>query len=161
VRTQGKLIRVIEGQPFPTRHEFQTSIHANPGFRWKNHGGAFARVLGTVPLAADGSFNLEVPADRLLHLQVLDSDRHVVGNQTFWMYARPGEKRACVGCHEPRNISVPAQGDVQALKTPPLRAVPHGGEFSYRAKSWFKGELPDELEERTRTVRAVNLIGRQ
>lgn len=161
VRTQGKLIRVIEGQPFPTRHEFQTSVHANPGFRWKNHGGTFARVLGTVPLAADGSFNVEVPADRLLHLQVLDSDRRVVGNQTFWMYARPGEKRACVGCHEPRNISVSSQGDILALKASPLRALPEGGEFSYRAKTWFKGELPDELEERTRTARAVNLIGRQ
>src|SRR5262245_41301975 len=72
VRTRGKLIRVIEGQPFQTRHEFQTSVHANPGFRWKNHGGSFARVLGTIPLASDGSFNIEVPADRLLQLQVLD-----------------------------------------------------------------------------------------
>jgi len=34
-------------------------------------------------------------------------------------------------------------------------------EFSYRAKAWMKGYLPDEVEERTRTVRAVNLLGRQ
>jgi len=34
-----------------------------------------------VPLASDGSLYLQVPADRLLHLQVLDSDRRVVGNQ--------------------------------------------------------------------------------
>ena len=30
----------------------------------------------------------------------------------------------------------------------------------YRAKAWFKGHLPAEIEERTRTVRAVNLLGR-
>ncbi len=36
-----------------------------------------------------------------------------------------------------------------------------GDEFTYRAKPWFKGHLPDEIEERTRTVRAVNLLGRQ
>ena len=31
------------------------------------------RVLGIVPLAADGSFHVTVPADRLLHCQILDS----------------------------------------------------------------------------------------
>ena len=35
-----------------------------------------------------------------------------------------------------------------------------GGEFTYRAKMWNKGTLPDEGEQRTRTVHAVNLIGR-
>ena len=38
--------------------------------------------------------------------------------------------------------------------------LPTGGEFSYRAKAWLKGAIPDECEERTRTVRAVSLIGR-
>lgn len=161
VKSRGKLLRVIEGQPITARHESQKNVHANPGYRWKNHGGTFARVLGTVPLAADGSFSVEVPADRLLHLQVLDSDRRVIGNQTFWMYARPGEKRACVGCHEPRDVSVPAPADVLALKTAPLQTLPRGGELTYRAKSWLKGVLPDEAEERTRTVRGVNLLGRQ
>lgn len=41
-----------------------------------------------------------------------------------------------------------------------VKCLPTGGEFSYRAKAWLKGILPDECEERTRTVRAVNLIGR-
>ena len=38
--------------------------------------------------------------------------------------------------------------------------LPHGNEFTYRAKAWCKGHLPPEIEERTRTVRAVNLLGR-
>jgi len=40
------------------------------------------------------------------------------------------------------------------------RLLPSGDEFSYRAKAWFKGHLPAEIDERTRTVHAVNLLGR-
>jgi hypothetical protein len=160
VALRGKLVRVVEGLPAVARHH----THLNKkGEAWKNHTGTHARVLGTVPLAADGSFNVDIPADRLLHFQVLDSDRKVVGNQQIWMYARPGETRGCVGCHEKpdatahmRNRKFP-----QAAKTAPIKCLPTGGEFSYNAKLWNKGRLSDEGEERTRTVRAVNLISRQ
>ena len=160
VRTRGKLLRVIEGQPFVSRHESQKSAVVSSENRWKNHGGTHARVLGTVPLAADGSFFIEAPADRLLQLQVLDSDRQVLGNQTFWMYARPGETRGCVGCHEPADSSTPSASVSLAVQRAALETLPRGGEFSYRAKTWLKGVLPDETEERSRTVRAVNLMGR-
>ena len=156
-RERGKLVRIIEGQPITGRHFTHTS---KGGFAWKNHVGTLARVLGTVPLAADGSFFVEVPADRLLHCQVLDSDRRVVGNQLIWMYARPGETKSCVGCHEfPDTAPVTAPAS-QSARTAPLECLPTGGEFSYRAKAWQKGRLREEAEERTRTVRAVNLPGR-
>jgi hypothetical protein len=160
VANRGKLVRVIEGQAVVSRHETQNSLHGTDDNRWKNHAGTHARVLGTVPLAADGSFYLEVPADRLLHLQVLDSDRRVLGNQTFWMYARPGETRSCIGCHETPDISNAPPAMPLALLDEPFQALPRGDEFSYRAKSWLKGVLPDEAEDRNRMVRAVNLIGR-
>jgi hypothetical protein len=51
-------------------------------------------------------------------------------------------------------------GFPQAAKTAPIDCLPTGGEFSYRAKLWNKGTLTDEGKERTRTVRAVNLITR-
>ncbi len=154
---RGKFIRVIEGRPVVSRHENQNNRPTN---RWKNHGGTFARVLGTVPLAADGSFHVEVPADRLLHLQVLDGDRRVVNNQMFWLYARPGETRSCIGCHEAPDTAQLSNRFPAAAAVEPVKCLPTGGEFSYRAKAWLKGILPDECEERTRTVRAVNLIGR-
>lgn len=157
VTARGKFVRIIEGQPIISRHETQQNRPTN---RWKNHGGTHARVLGTVPLAADGSFFVEVPADRLLHLQVLDADRFVLANQTFWMYARPGETRSCVGCHENRNNTHLPNHFAPTAKIPPIKILPSGDEFSYRAKAWLKGILPDEAEARTRTVRAVNLIGR-
>ncbi len=158
VRSRGKLIRVIEGMPVVSRHQTQQN---HPGNRWRNHGGTHARVLGTAPLAADGSFFAEVPADRLIHLQVLDSDRQVVGNQLIWMYARPGEMRSCIGCHEKPDTVQLSDRFPPVAETRPIRFLPNGGEFTYRAKAWRKGILPDEAEERGRTVRAVNLIGRQ
>lgn len=157
VEREGRLLRVIEGRPIVARHETQQNRPTN---RWKNHGGTHARVLGTMPLAPDGSFFVKVPADRLLQLQILDSDRRVVGNQLFWMYARPGETRSCVGCHEQRDSTHLPDHFARAAKIAPVEMLPSGDEFSYRAKAWLKGVLPDEAEERTRTVRAVNLMGR-
>ena len=155
VRQRGRLVRLVEGVPMVARH----STHTNPWPVWQNHGGTFARILGTAPLAADGSFHLEVPADRLLHLQVLDSDRRVVGNQLTWIYTRPGEVKSCVGCHENPH-SLAAGSEPLAAGEAPLNFLPDGEEFTYRAKAWFKGSLPGEIEERTRTVHAVNLLGR-
>ena len=155
VARRGKLVRLIEGVPVVSRHSTQT----NAWPVWKNHGGTFARVLGTVPLAADGSFYVDVPADRLMHFQVLDSDRRVLGNQRTWIYPRPGETKSCVGCHEDPHTTT--QGRVPlALGQPPIELLPSGDELRYRAKAWFKGYLPAEIEHRTRTVRAVNLLSR-
>ena len=155
VRRRGRLVRLIEGVPAVSRH----STHTNPWPVWQNHGGTLARVLGTAPLAPDGSFYCEAPADRLLHLQVLDSDRRVVGNQITWIYPRPGETKSCAGCHENPHTTPPTNNPL-ASHHAPLRFLPSGSEFQYRAKAWFKGSLPPEIEERTRTVRAVNLLAR-
>ncbi|MDZ7616507.1 MAG: HEAT repeat domain-containing protein, partial [Patescibacteria group bacterium] len=130
VRQRGKLVRVIEGLPQVARHQ----THTNHGLPWKNHGGATGRVLGTVPLAADGSFAVETPADRFVHLQVLDSDRYVVGNQLLWMYVRPGESKGCVGCHEqPDTASESDREFPLALLNRPVATLPTGDDqFRYR-----------------------------
>jgi len=165
VTNRGKFVRVIEGQPQVSRHSSQHNLDydgsVKRGLRWKNHGGTIGRILGTTPLASDGSFYVEIPADRLVHIQILDSDRRVLGNQTFWLYARPGETRSCVGCHEDRNNTAQPGHFAQAAQTTPVSMLPSGDEFSYLAKAWMKGWLPDEIEERTRTVRAINMMGRQ
>lgn len=153
---RGRIVRLIEGTPVVGRHSTQTG----PEPVWKNHGGTLARVLGMAPLAPDGSFACELPADRLVHFQVLDSDRRVVGNQLTWINVRPGETKSCAGCHEDRH-SATTPHDPLASHQAPLRFLPSGDEFTYRAKAWMKGHLPEEVEERTRTVRAVNLLGRQ
>ncbi len=155
VRMKGRYVRLIEGVPQIGRHSSHTS-HSHKV--WQNHGGTLGRVLGTAPLAADGSFYVEAPSNRLMHFQVLDSDRRVVGNQITWMYPAGGETKSCVGCHEPIHTTTNAL-DPLALHQRPIDFTPVGNEFTYRAKAWFKGSLPNAIEERTRTARSVNLIG--
>ena len=155
VPVRGRYVRLIEGTAAPARH----STHTNVYEVWQNHGGTFARVLGTYPLASDGSFHAEAPADRLLHFQVLDSDRRVVGNQKTWIYPRPGEIRSCTGCHENPGTTTRGNNPLAAHEQP-ADFLPNGREFTYRAKAWFKGSLPDEIEERTRSARSVNVMGR-
>jgi hypothetical protein len=156
VKQRGKYIRIVEGLPTIQRH----ATHRG-GTVWKNHGGATGRVWATLPLAADGSFHMEIPADRMFHLQVLDSDRRVVGNELIWHYARPGESKGCFGCHDNPNRTPPRiERFPAATRKDALQALPRGGDLRYRAKMWFKGTAPWSREERMRTVNAVNLLGR-
>ncbi len=156
VKERGKFIRVVEGIPTITRHQ----SHADGGIAWRNHGGAVGRVFGTVPLAADGSFSLELPSDRLFHFQVLDGDRRVMGNELIWQYVRPQEIKGCVGCHESPDATPSLPSFPLAQKVAPVACFPHGDEMQYHAKMWFKGWAPDEREERMRTVNSTTILGR-
>lgn len=156
VKERGKYIRVVEGIPTVTRHQ----THTSKSTAWRNHGGALGRVFGTTPLAADGSFSLELPSDRLFHFQVLDSDRRVVGNELIWQSVRPKETKGCVGCHENPDATPSLANFPLAQKSAPVKCLPYGNEMQYHAKMWTKGWAPDEREERMRTVNSINILGR-
>jgi hypothetical protein len=56
-------------------------------------------LLGRQDLAADGSFYVEVPADRPLRIEMLDGAGRAVRSEHGWFWMRPSEQRICVGCH--------------------------------------------------------------
>ena len=58
------------------------------------------RVLGTVPVEADGSAFFRVPAKTPISVQPLDADGSALALMRSWMTAMPGEKLSCVGCHD-------------------------------------------------------------
>jgi hypothetical protein len=58
-----------------------------------------AVLLGKQDLAADGSFYVEVPADRPLRIELLDGAGGEVRSEGTWFWMRPSEQRICVGCH--------------------------------------------------------------
>lgn len=156
VKERGKYVRIVEGMPMVARHG--TGINGGQG--WMNHGGLIARILGLVPVTPDGAFFIKLPADRNFHIQILDSDGYVVGNELNWHYVRPAETVGCMGCHEKPNSSAAAQrGIPSTVPIPPIRCLPVGGEMIYRAKNWKKW-LDDENEERKRTVNSMNILGR-
>ncbi len=54
---------------------------------------------GSVPIAADGSVAVFVPAGRALSWQIGAPDGTPVVRERYWLSLQPGEIRACDGCH--------------------------------------------------------------
>ncbi|MDR1478435.1 MAG: hypothetical protein LBJ00_05785, partial [Planctomycetaceae bacterium] len=48
----------------------------------------------------------------------------------------------------------------QALRAPRPTLLPTASPLTFQAKAWFKGHLPQEREERQRTVQAANWFAR-
>ena len=69
--------------------------------------GVSEELLGEVPVEADGSFFLEVPARTPLRWQTLDADGAVLQAQRSWVWVMPREGRGCIGCHEDRELAPP------------------------------------------------------
>jgi len=167
IARRGKWIRIIEGQPL--LHKYARNSDGRPrsshnfDTELSNHQGTLGRVLATAPLAADGSFHAEVPADRLLQCQVLDADRQVIGNQIQWIYVRPGERKGCVGCHEKAETAPQTTPRGRAARTAPVAFLPIGNEFEYEARPWRRNDpiVLDSIEERLRTVLSLGLLARQ
>jgi cytochrome c553 len=83
------------------------------------------RILGTVPVEADGSAYFEVPALRPLFFVALDEHDLAVKRMQSFVSVMPGETTSCVGCHEQRTRTpVNVHGAPQALQRAPSRISP-------------------------------------
>jgi hypothetical protein len=100
-------LRVVEGRP------------RRPGDGQDATGLAPRRLLGEVDLAADGSFNVEVPADTPVELQLLDEDGLAL-RSCAWIWTRWKEARGCIGCHEDPERTPPNRF-VEAVQRPAAR----------------------------------------
>ena len=105
---------VVESLPKP--------INYTGGMDPLSYGGTFTleRVLGTVPVEADGSAHFEVPANRSLFVIALDRHDNSVKRMQSFFSVMPGETLSCVGCHESR-VQAPANAhdSLAALRRPP------------------------------------------
>ena len=68
---------------------------------------AGSKILGTIPIEKDGSFQVRVPAMTPLRFQLLDEDQNVLRSQRAWTWVMGNENRGCIGCHENRELSPP------------------------------------------------------
>ena len=84
------------------------------------------QVLGTVPVAGDGSAYFRIPANTPISVQPLDGDGKAIQLMRSWFTAMPGEKVACVGCHENR-LTSPATSAMASLRNPPSEITPWYG----------------------------------
>jgi hypothetical protein len=135
-----KHLRVVESpekQSFAEHQQWGGQGQQNPGMNWHDFNNK--RILGTVPVEADGSAYVEVPADTYVYFQLLDADGMMVQSMRSGTIIQPGERLGCVGCHEPRNSAPPppASMSLLALQEPPDALEGwHGPQrfFGYRAE---------------------------
>jgi hypothetical protein len=83
------------------------------------------RVLGTVPILADGSVSFNTPAGVPLHFQLLDGEYRALQTMRSFTSVMPGERRGCIGCHEVSGSAPPTGGPPpMALTRDPVAITP-------------------------------------
>lgn len=83
------------------------------------------RVLGTVPVEADGSVCFRAPVGLPLHFQLLDDRYRALQTMRSFTGVMPGESRGCVGCHEMHSTAPePPTKPMLALAGPPRAIEP-------------------------------------
>ncbi|MBN2316368.1 MAG: hypothetical protein JXM79_20745 [Sedimentisphaerales bacterium] len=116
-----KYLRVVESpeKRFWTHPSWGgQGVHC-PAINW--HSFENKRILGTVPVAEDGSAYFEVPSDRFVFFQLLDKDQMMVQSMRSGTIIQSGETTGCIGCHENRRTAPRQAGEKipLALKRPP------------------------------------------
>ncbi|MCP4452185.1 MAG: hypothetical protein GY809_12035, partial [Planctomycetes bacterium] len=118
-----KKLLVLEVLPMP--------IHYTGGMDPISYSGTFTleRVLGTIPVEADGSAYMELPALRSFFFVALDKHDNSVKRMQSFLSVMPGETTSCVGCHEHRTSAVKNgnQATPLALTREPSRVTPIPG----------------------------------
>ena len=101
-----KKLRVLEGVPVSAPDE---RVYLPPGASLPSRRPgstvdglpplARRRILGEIDVEKDGSFNIKVPANLPIELQILDGHGMAI-RSCSWIWAKNHEPRGCIGCHE-------------------------------------------------------------
>jgi hypothetical protein len=80
-------------------------------------------IVGTAPVAEDGSVGFEAPAGVPLLFQLVDENDMAVMSMRSFVYLQPDEEVSCVGCHEPRHgtpysAAMPQKVTYHSLESP-------------------------------------------
>ena len=105
-------------------------------YSYRNQGGHYfvgmeggwdvRRIIGTVPVEADGSVMFRIPANTPVSLQPLDEEGKALQQMRSWLVGMPGEYVSCAGCHESQN-STAAPTLALAARKPPVDPTPWYG----------------------------------
>lgn len=112
-------------------------------YSYRNQGGHYfvgmeggwdvRRLVGTVPVEADGSAMFHIPANTPVAVQPLDCEGKALQQMRSWFVGMPGEYVSCAGCHEPQNSTTALTPGSAARKKPadpePWRGPKRGFSF--------------------------------
>ncbi len=124
-----KTLRVVEA---PEKRFWSSGEHWHgqggmwPAMNWHDHGNK--RILGTVPVEADGSVYFELPSERFVFFQLLDENGMMIQSMRSGTIVQSGERSACVGCHDDRLVA-------SAPKTMPVSLAMRGE--TRKLKDWY------------------------
>jgi formylglycine-generating enzyme required for sulfatase activity len=106
-------------------------------YSYRNMGGHYAvgmegpwdvrRLLGTVPVQADGSSYFEIPANTPISFQPLDAEGKALQLKRSWMVGMPGERVSCMGCHDDQNSGAAVMKLTTAQQDAPAKIKPWHG----------------------------------
>jgi len=121
-------LRIIQILPKTTWHHHQPRI----GYGLEK---SARKILGTVPVEADGSAHFRLPVDKPVFFQALDERGMAVQSMRSATYVHPGENLVCQGCHEQRHHSPVSPIETPlAMRRPPSKIRPDvdgSNPFSY------------------------------
>ncbi len=121
-REKVRYLRVIrmDSKTYSTWNK--TYRHSGPGISIIQEDGV-KRILGTVPVHADGSVCFRAPPGKALHFQLLDGRFRCLHTMRSFTGVLPGEKRGCLGCHELMSAASPSRRG-KALDGEPAELTP-------------------------------------
>ncbi len=100
------------------------------------------RILGDVPVAADGSVQFRVPADKAVYFQLLDENRMELRRMRSFISFQAGETRSCIGCHESRGEAPARKAERGALTLASNPATPILPPWGHRPLSFLRDVQP-------------------
>jgi len=118
-----KHIRISEALPWPI-------VPGEGVKRWDLSGRwCPVRVIGTVPVEADGSAHFKVPAadNASVYFQALDEKQMEICRMRSSVSFQPGEHRSCNGCHESRTDTPSHKQGLAATRAPDMPEAPAWG----------------------------------
>jgi hypothetical protein len=143
-----KYLRVCQRVGWPLDGEVGAMRYI-PGNAWEKKFGfwawAPARVIGTVPVEADGSAYFKVPADTAVYFQALDEDFMEIRRMRSHISFQPGEVRGCNGCHETKSIAPPpSHTPLASLSEPRTPSPPGWGSTKLVGYEWLIQPIWDQ-----------------
>jgi len=91
---------------------------------------AVKRILGTVPIHADGWVSFKAPSGGALYFQLLDANQRCLQIMRSFTGVMPGERRGCLGCHEGHSTTPPGALGARPYEPADIAPPPWGADVS-------------------------------
>jgi hypothetical protein len=122
--TKIKSMRIIQLHPKATFHMFKPEVGLGKGSLTRT-------ILGTVPVAEDGSCHFEAPVGVPIYFQALDENAIAVHSMRSATYVHKGEQLVCIGCHEDKHKQINRPRRPIAMRKAPVKITPEFPEVTH------------------------------